>query len=139
MTELELQTINYAYGGSVVARDDNGRPIFVQGALPGETVRAALTVDKERFAHAYVTELLEASPERIAPRCPHYGPCGGCHYQHVAYEEQLRAKQLVVQDAQLMTRSVFGLNSSLLMPTTNVPSISLPGALMMTRSAPAST
>ena len=98
MTDLELQTINYAYGGSVVARDDNGRPIFVQGALPGETVRAALTVDKERFAHAYVTEVLEPSPERIAPRCPHYGPCGGCHYQHVAYEEQLRAKQLVVQD-----------------------------------------
>lgn len=98
MSDLELQTTNYAYGGSVVAHDDNGRPIFVQGALPGETVRAALTVDKDRFAHAYVVEVIEASSERISPRCPHYGPCGGCHYQHVAYEEQLRAKQLVVQD-----------------------------------------
>lgn len=98
MTELELQTTNYAYGGSVVARDDNGRPIFVQGALPGETVRAVLTVDKARFAHAYVTAVLEASPERVTPHCPHYGPCGGCSFQHIAYEEQLLAKRLVVAD-----------------------------------------
>ena len=98
MTELVLQTTNYAFGGSVVARDQNGRPIFVQGALPGETVRAALTVDKDRFAHAYVTEVLEPAPERSVPHCPHYGHCGGCHYQHVVYEEQLRAKRLVVQD-----------------------------------------
>lgn len=98
MTELELKTINYAYGGSVVAHDDNGRPVFVQGALPGETVRAALTVDKERFAHAYVTEVVEASPARVTPRCPHYGPCGGCHYQHINYEEQLLAMRLVVGD-----------------------------------------
>ncbi len=98
MTELELQTTNYAYGGSVVARDDNDRPIFVQGALPGETVRVNLTVDKERFAHAYVTAVIESSPERSSPSCPHYGACGGCHYQHVTYEEQLVAKRLVVQD-----------------------------------------
>jgi 23S rRNA (uracil1939-C5)-methyltransferase len=98
MTELELQPMSYAFGGTAVARDENGRPIFVQGALPGETVRAVLTTDKDRFAHAYVTDVIEASPERATPRCPHYGPCGGCAYQHVLYEEQLRAKQLVVAD-----------------------------------------
>lgn len=98
MTELELQATDYAFGGSAVARDQGLRPIFVQGALPGETVRAVLTVDKDRFAHAYVTDVIEASPERVTPRCPHYGPCGGCTYQHVAYEEQLRAKRLVVAD-----------------------------------------
>jgi 23S rRNA (uracil1939-C5)-methyltransferase len=98
VTELELKPVNYAYGGAVVAHDDNGRPVFVQGALPGETVRATLTVDKERFAHAYVTEVIVASPARAAPRCPHFGPCGGCHYQHIAYEEQLVAKRLIVQD-----------------------------------------
>ena len=46
-----------AFGGSAVARDKNGRPIFVQGALPGETVRAHLTVDKGRFAHAIDSNL----------------------------------------------------------------------------------
>lgn len=98
MIELELHLKNYAFGGSAVAHDDNGRPIFVQGAIPGETVRAQLTVDKDRFAHAYATAVIEASPERVTPRCPHYGPCGGCSYQHVVYEEQLRAKRLVVAD-----------------------------------------
>ncbi len=98
MSELELQTTNYAFGGSVVAHDENGRPVFVQGALPGETVRACLTVDKDRFAHAYVLEVIKASVERVTPSCPHFGPCGGCSYQHVRYEEQLRAKRLVVED-----------------------------------------
>ncbi|MFN2170959.1 MAG: class I SAM-dependent RNA methyltransferase [Candidatus Promineifilaceae bacterium] len=98
MTELELQPANYAFGGAVVAHDNNSRPIFVQGALPGETVRAALTVDKERYAHAYVTAVIEPSPERVAPQCRHFGPCGGCAYQHIAYPEQLRAKRLVVAD-----------------------------------------
>jgi 23S rRNA (uracil1939-C5)-methyltransferase len=98
MTELILHPTSYAFGGSAVAHDENGRPIFIQGALPGETVRALLTVDKDRFAHAYVTAVLESSPKRVLPRCPHFGPCGGCSYQHLAYEEQLRAKQLVVED-----------------------------------------
>ncbi len=110
MTELELNTMNYAYGGSVVARDDNGRPIFVQGALPGETVRAALTVDKERFAHAYVTAVIKASPERVMPRCPHHGPCGGCHYQHISYEEQLLALRLVVGDQMQRIGSLKGID-----------------------------
>jgi 23S rRNA (uracil1939-C5)-methyltransferase len=98
MIELKLHPTNYAFGGAVVAHDKNSRPIFVQGALPGETVRAVLTVDKDRYAHAYVTAVIEASSERTAPRCPHYGPCGGCSYQHIDYEEQLRAKQLVTAD-----------------------------------------
>jgi 23S rRNA (uracil1939-C5)-methyltransferase len=98
MTELDLQPTNYAFGGSVVAHDEKSRPIFIQGALPGETVHAFLTVDKDRFAHAYVTAVSQASPHRVAPRCPHYGPCGGCSYQHIAYEEQLHAKRLVVAD-----------------------------------------
>jgi 23S rRNA (uracil1939-C5)-methyltransferase len=98
MTELELQPTNYAFGGAVVAHDKNSRPVFVQGALPGETVRAVLTVDKDRYAHAYVTAVVKASSERVVSRCPHYGPCGGCSYQHVTYQEQLRAKKLVVAD-----------------------------------------
>jgi 23S rRNA (uracil1939-C5)-methyltransferase len=118
MTELELHTTDYAYGGSVVARDAKGRPIFVQGALPGETVRACLTVDKERFAHAYVTAVMEASSQRITPICPHYGPCGGCSYQHVAYEEQLRAKRLIVGD---QLGRIGGLKDVTVLPTIPSP------------------
>ncbi|MFN2136117.1 MAG: class I SAM-dependent RNA methyltransferase [Candidatus Promineifilaceae bacterium] len=98
MTESVLQPVDYAYGGSAVARDNDGRPVFIQGAVAGEKVRVFITVDKERFAHAYVTEVLEASAERVIPRCPHFGPCGGCHYQHMAYGEQLRAKHHIVHD-----------------------------------------
>ncbi|MFN2180601.1 MAG: class I SAM-dependent RNA methyltransferase [Candidatus Promineifilaceae bacterium] len=118
MTELELQPTSYAFGGTAVARDENGRPIFVQGALPGETVRAVLTTDKDRFAHAYVTDVIEASPERTAPRCPHYGPCGGCAYQHVLYEEQLRAKRLVVAD---QLQRIGGLKEIDILPVIGAP------------------
>jgi 23S rRNA (uracil1939-C5)-methyltransferase len=118
MTELELQPTSYAFGGAAVARDSSGRPIFVQGALPGETVRVVLTTDKDRFAHAYVTDVIKASPERVAPRCPHYGLCGGCAYQHVAYEEQLRAKRLVVAD---QLQRIGGLKEIDILPAIGAP------------------
>ena len=78
MTELVLTVGPPADGGSCVARHD-GRVVFVRYALPGETVRAKVTADKEAYWHAVAVEILEPSPERIESLCPVAGPEGaGC-------------------------------------------------------------
>ncbi|HEY67383.1 MAG TPA: 23S rRNA (uracil(1939)-C(5))-methyltransferase RlmD [Thermoflexia bacterium] len=94
---LQLTTI--AHGGAALGRHE-GRVVFVPYALPGETVRVEITEDKGRYAFARLLEVLEPSPDRVAPRCPYFGPpgCGGCQWQHVAYEAQLRFKAQIVAD-----------------------------------------
>jgi 23S rRNA (uracil1939-C5)-methyltransferase len=85
------------YGGNFLARDD-GKAIFVPLVLPGEQARVRTVEEKRGYATAEAEEVLAASPERIAPRCPHFGPCGGCQYQHAGYETQLRIKQDVLRE-----------------------------------------
>ncbi len=94
----EVQLTTWAYGGEALGRLEDGRAVFVPLALPGERVRVRLTEDKPRYARGEVTALLEAAADRVAPRCPLYGRCGGCHYQHVAYAAQLTAKRAIVRD-----------------------------------------
>lgn len=67
-------------------------------ALPGELVRIATVNEKAQMVRAKVEEVLEPSPERVAPRCPHYGACGGCQYQHAGYEFQVAQKREIVRD-----------------------------------------
>jgi len=90
-----------AHGGHCVARLD-GRVVFVRHALPGERVRARLTeaTDGARFWRADAVEVLDASPDRVAPRCGHSGPggCGGCDFQHVGLVAQRRLKAEVVAE-----------------------------------------
>lgn len=61
-------------------------------ACLGEQVRVELTEDKKNFARGKLVEVLQASAERIDPKCKHFGKCGGCHYQDLPYEKQLAAK-----------------------------------------------
>ena len=84
--------------GAGIARTDNGI-IFVQGALPGETVNANIVMRKKDFAVADTLEVLTASPGRIRPRCKYYGRCGGCQLQHADYNTQLKLKADIVIDA----------------------------------------
>jgi 23S rRNA (uracil1939-C5)-methyltransferase len=86
-----------AHGGAALGRHE-GRVIFVPGAIPGETVRVEVVEDKGRFARARLVEVLEPSPDRVTPRCPHVPECGGCQWQHVAYPRQLSLKAEVVRD-----------------------------------------
>jgi 23S rRNA (uracil1939-C5)-methyltransferase len=88
----------YTYGGDAMGRLEDGRAVFVPFGLPGERVRVRLTEEKRNFARGEVVELLEASPVRIIPRCKHFGVCGGCHYQNLPYEEQLKAKTNILRD-----------------------------------------
>lgn len=98
MKEEILTLDSFAYGGECFGRSSEGRATFVPFALPGERVRIGLLEEKRGFARGEVFEVLEASPERIVPRCPHFGVCGGCHYQNLPYERQLQAKTEILQD-----------------------------------------
>jgi tRNA/tmRNA/rRNA uracil-C5-methylase (TrmA/RlmC/RlmD family) len=97
-----------AHGGHCVARhpagraeDRNGRVIFVRHALPGERVLVQITDDSHaRFWRGDAVQVLDASPDRVAPPCPIAGPglCGGCDFQHVAVPAQRRLKASVVAE-----------------------------------------
>ncbi len=94
--DVELNTL--VYGGDALGRLPDGRAVFVPFGLPGELVRARLVEEKRGHARAELVEILRPSPLRIQARCPHFGDCGGCHYQHLPYEEQLAVKQAIVRD-----------------------------------------
>jgi 23S rRNA (uracil1939-C5)-methyltransferase len=94
---LELNLTDVVFGGDAIARHD-GQVIFVPFGLPGERVQARLLHAKRDYATAELFEVLEAAPGRIEPRCPHFGVCGGCQFQHASYQTQLELKRHVVVD-----------------------------------------
>ncbi|WP_416140355.1 TRAM domain-containing protein [Halomonas sp. HK25] len=86
------------HDGRGLAHDAAGKALFVEGALPGERVEAAVHRTRKRFDEAHVREVLEASPERVTPPCAHFGRCGGCDLQHLAVPAQRRHKRAVLVD-----------------------------------------
>ena len=102
VVELEVGAI--AAGGGCVARGPDGRVIFVRHCLPGERVRARITSEASSYLRADAIEVLDASPDRVTPACPHAGPgrCGGCDFQHVALPAQRRLKEDLI--AEQLTR-----------------------------------
>jgi len=95
-TTLTLTTM--ANGGSALGYDESGRPVFVPFALPGEEVRVTITEQKAHFAKAELVEILRPSPDRVTPSCPHFGVCGGCHFQHVTVEAQAAMIPQIITD-----------------------------------------
>jgi 23S rRNA (uracil1939-C5)-methyltransferase len=83
------------YGGDGLAHAD-GNTVFVPYVLPGEQVRAAERAKKKKLVWAELREIVEPAKERIAAKCPHFRACGGCHYQHIAQEEQVRLKKEIL-------------------------------------------
>lgn len=84
--------------GEGIGRLD-GMAVFVPGALPGEIVECVLVEQKKNYAKGRLTQILAASPARVAPPCPYFPECGGCQLQHLDYPAQLEAKRVTVQDA----------------------------------------
>ncbi len=80
------------YSGNGLAHTDRGATVLVPFTLPGETVEAS---SPNASNQAQLLCVLTPSPERVAPACPHFGTCGGCHYQMASYPEQLRLKQSI--------------------------------------------
>ena len=86
------------YGGECLGRLPDGRAVFVPFVLPGELANIEITESKDRFARGRSIELLEVSPDRVIPPCPYFSICGGCHYQHLGYAQQLSLKKGLVED-----------------------------------------
>lgn len=78
--------------GQGVARH-NGKTLFIPGLLPQESADVRITEDKKQYAKAQVNRRLNDSPDRVTPRCPHFGVCGGCQQQHASIELQQRSKR----------------------------------------------
>ena len=92
---LELTTLSN--GPDAIGRHE-GRAVFVPFAIPGETARVEIVEEKPTLARARLLEVLSPSPDRVAPACRHFGACGGCHFQHMGYEGQLKWKRQIVID-----------------------------------------
>ncbi len=91
--------------------------VFVPFVLPGERVEAEIRQEKPGFARGSVAQFIETSPERIEARCPYFRRCGGCHYQHIPYERQLKFKADIVREtlqriAKIELKSVIRLHAS---------------------------
>ncbi len=96
---IKLQLSAMAHGGPALGRYE-GRVVFVPYGAPGDTVLVEIETSKRDWARARLLEVLTPSPDRVSPLCPHFGPraCGGCQWQHLNYEAQLRHKTAIVRD-----------------------------------------
>jgi 23S rRNA (uracil1939-C5)-methyltransferase len=93
---LHLEVHDVAFGGKGVARHE-GKVYFVPFTIPGEKVSARVLRQKKNFAEAELVEVETSSPDRVTPPCPYFAICGGCSYQHIAYERQLQIKSAQVE------------------------------------------
>lgn len=96
--EVQLDITSSAFEGGAIARL-YGFVVFVEGAIPGDRVTARILKSKRNHAEAKLIDLVTPSPDRIQPRCSHFGVCGGCKWQQVNYNAQLRFKQQHVVDS----------------------------------------
>lgn len=95
-----LTTTAMATDGRAVARNDSGKVVFVDGALPGETVTVEPVSDHASYSTARALRILEPSPDRVEPPCPRLTEgCGGCQWQHVTPDAQRRLKKSMIDEA----------------------------------------
>lgn len=103
LTMRKLETFrvrieSLAFEGKGIAHI-NGKVVFVRNAIPGDFVEIILIKNKKDYAEGEVIEVLEPSPNRITPKCKHFGICGGCSFQNLPYTEQINWKHKLVQEA----------------------------------------
>lgn len=97
--ELELKVERMSYGPDAIAHDAEGKTVFVSGAVAGDTVRALVDREEDRWSHATSAEVLAPSADRVTPACPYAAVCGGCPWAALSYEAQAAAKRAGVVDA----------------------------------------
>jgi 23S rRNA (uracil1939-C5)-methyltransferase len=93
----KIPVIGYAAEGKSLARVE-GKVIFIEGAVPGDEVDVLITKNKKDWAEGKVSKINKYSTERITPFCVHFGICGGCKWQMLPYEQQLKYKEQDVKD-----------------------------------------
>ncbi len=95
---MQVRLERIAPSGEAVGRTPEGMVIFVPFALPGEQIAVEVVHRRRSFARGRIIALLTPSPERVQPQCPHFGVCGGCEWQHIAYAAQVRYKTAIVRE-----------------------------------------
>lgn len=93
-----LEILSVGAEGKAVARHDD-LVVFVPYAAPGDVADVKIDRKKHSYAEGHIERLVKPSPLRVEPFCEHFGVCGGCRWQHLPYQEQLKAKQQQVEDA----------------------------------------
>ena len=117
--EIPIFIESVAFGGAGVGRLPDGRVCFVPLTLPGERALVRVVREKKSFLEAELVRLTEASVERVSPRCPIFGKCGGCAYQHAAYPRQLDIKHGQVRE---LLRRIGGIADADVRPVLPSPS-----------------
>jgi len=101
--EHTVKISSLVYEGYGLGRLPDGKAVFVPFVLPDETVRIKIREERKRFAYGRLIDIVEENENRISPRCKHFGQCGGCHYQHIPYDLQLRYKrEIFIEQLQRM-------------------------------------
>lgn len=95
---LSLRIGKLVAGGRGLARDADGRVVFVDGGLPGEEVEVRLIGGRRDYRTAVVRRVIRPSADRIEPPCPYFGQCGGCRLQHLRYRGQLSCKEKILRE-----------------------------------------
>ena len=95
--ELILSIEKLIYGGDGLSHTEEST-VFVPHVLPGEQVTASVRTRKKRLIHAKLLEVKQPSPARISATCPHFGLCGGCHYQHIETSQQTQFKKEILRE-----------------------------------------
>jgi 23S rRNA (uracil1939-C5)-methyltransferase len=96
MSTLELDAAAPVYGGMCLSRHEG--VVFVKGTIPGERAVVEMRDKRRDYSIADAVEILKPSADRVEPRCSVYGRCGGCHYQHMAYDRQVGVKGEILLD-----------------------------------------
>lgn len=107
--EYTVNIISEGYEGEGIAKD-MGFPVFIQGAICGEKIKAKILKVKSKYAYGKISSILESSPDRIDPKCNYFNKCGGCTLQHMSYKKQLNFKHNRVKDC---INKIAGLNDNL--------------------------
>ena len=95
---MKLQIEKAIYGGAGLAHQADGESVFVPFVLAGELVEVQIQQHKKNFEEASLLRVLKGSEDRTQPTCPHFGECGGCHYQHAQYSAQVKMKASILQE-----------------------------------------
>jgi 23S rRNA (uracil1939-C5)-methyltransferase len=110
-SSVQLKIEKLVYGGDGLARlaaDTNGpgKSAFIPFVLEGETVETKITEEKRSYVRARLDRVVEPAPGRIAPACPYFQRCGGCHYQHTSYSHQLKIKSAILKETLRRTAKI---------------------------------
>ena len=96
---MKVKIIDTAYGGYGIAKDENGKVIFVAHSVEGDILDITITKESKKFSYASINKIIESSKFRIKPKCKYAGICGGCLFNHIEYNKQLDIKKNVVLNA----------------------------------------